>query len=225
MAVWLYPTQSPGLTLYSFIFPAQAATVWNGMAFVTFEDADWATYAITTTEIGSTGVYEVPIPSETAFVAGDYDVQIYSQSGVTPAVGDFANGGGEVTWVGPPSPPPPPGPPSFSGASSGEILLESDNDIWLVGVTNEGTGEFLNAATVTYAICPQGSSTPITGGTGTLTATGTDGNYLGIIDAAIVTPGPTNNVVDQALYNMKWTLVQGNYNRVWMDTVVMVYGG
>lgn len=106
-----------------------------------------------------------------------------------------------------------------------EILLESDNSIRLTGAKDEDTGAFLNSATVTYSICPQGSTTPITGGTGMLSyLPGSDGNYLGVVNGAIVTPGLTNGVVEGALYNVKLTLVQGNYDRVWRDLAVMVFG-
>ncbi len=107
------------------------------------------------------------------------------------------------------------------------LLMESDNLIKLSGAHDEDMEPtdqdyYLNSATVTYGIYLQGSGTPISGGTGTLTyVTGSNGNYEGVVNSTVVSP---TNVSEGYVYEVKGTLVQGNYNRVWKIYETAVYG-
>jgi hypothetical protein len=81
---------------------------------------------------------------------------------------------------------------------------------------------YLNSATVTYAIYLQGSGTPISGGTGTLDyVTASNGDYTGVVNSTVLTP---TNVLEGYVYEIKGTLVQGNYNRVWKIYETALYG-
>lgn len=70
-----------GLTIYALFFNGDGQ-VWNGTTFETYDSADWATYDVPMTEIGS-GHYHAAKPTfnATHFVA-------YSQAGGTPATTD-----------------------------------------------------------------------------------------------------------------------------------------
>lgn len=66
------------------------------------------------------------------------------------------------------------------------LYLQADNNIKLTGLSDADSGDYLNAATITYAIKNEAGAT-VTGATGTLDyVTATNGNYLGVVDSAVM---------------------------------------
>lgn len=88
---------SSGLNLYVHIRNS-AGSIWNGSAFVTWNVANWATYAIAMTEQTSSGFYSVAFPS--SITAGKYSFFVYQRVGGSPAVGDIATGADDFLWDG-----------------------------------------------------------------------------------------------------------------------------
>lgn len=64
-----------------------AGAVWNGSAFVAWNVANWATYALALTEQTGSGFFTANMPAGLA--AGIYSVNYYRQAGASPAQGDF----------------------------------------------------------------------------------------------------------------------------------------
>ena len=113
-----------GLVVYAVIRNA-SDQVWNGTAFVTYNAANWTTYAVTLTEQGATGHYSAAFPAGIstaglyAFVsyvrsggsAATTDAKVFEGtidtrttavdlSGVTTALDNLANGTSKVTLAG-----------------------------------------------------------------------------------------------------------------------------
>lgn len=89
-----YPT---GNTLYALLFN-DVGQVWNGAAFEVLADANWLTYDIAMTELGtSPGVYAGDMPGA---VAGAYSFDIRLQAGGSPATSDSSIGNGAIQWDG-----------------------------------------------------------------------------------------------------------------------------
>ena len=76
-----------GFTAYSHIRKTSDGTVWNGSSFVSWNAANWATYAVSLTEQTSSGYYQGTFP---AGITDDdsYFISTYGQEGGSPAVGD-----------------------------------------------------------------------------------------------------------------------------------------
>lgn len=87
-------------TLYFRVFNA-LGQVWNGAAFVTFNVANLATYAIALPEQSSpgSGYYLGDFPTGIA-VAGRYDVVAFEQAGGSPTVADALVAAIEINWDG-----------------------------------------------------------------------------------------------------------------------------
>jgi hypothetical protein len=88
-----------GRTLYAVVRSSTAA-IWNGSALVSFNDANWATYAVGLIEQGSSGFYIGDFP---AVAAGTYNFEVRNQAGGSPAISpatDAAVGIGQVEWDG-----------------------------------------------------------------------------------------------------------------------------
>jgi hypothetical protein len=64
-----------------------------------YNAANWTAYAITMTEIGSTGEYAASFPTAIS-AAGIYDVILYARAGASPATSDTKIGGGILLWDG-----------------------------------------------------------------------------------------------------------------------------
>lgn len=80
-----------GLTAYSHIRKISDGTVWNGSAFVTYNQADWSSYAVSLTEQTNSGYYQGTFP--TGINDNDsYFIATYGQVGGSPAVGDTGIG-------------------------------------------------------------------------------------------------------------------------------------
>lgn len=77
---------SQGQTVYVFIWNA-LGQIWNGSAFVTYVEANWATYAITATEQAGSGSYFATIPVGIT-AAGTYSWAAYIQLAGSPAALD-----------------------------------------------------------------------------------------------------------------------------------------
>lgn len=91
-------THSTGNTIYLVLLNT-ASQVYNTSttSFETPQNANWANYAITATEAGTTGIYRGDMPS---VAAGIYYLVAYKQSGGSPAVGDSDIGEGAMEWDG-----------------------------------------------------------------------------------------------------------------------------
>lgn len=85
-----------GETLYVVITNDQGDW-WNGTTFESFVGANWATYAVTMNEWGSSAIYRVGVPD---LPAGQYDYFIRRRAGASPAQGDPNIGQGSLAWTG-----------------------------------------------------------------------------------------------------------------------------
>lgn len=85
-----------GRTLYAVIRSA-VGQVWNGSAFETYTGGNWATYAVSLTEQGTSGYYAGTFPTTSA---GVYLIEVRDRSGGSPATTDPLAGSGEVEWSG-----------------------------------------------------------------------------------------------------------------------------
>lgn len=88
-----------GLTLYATLHNS-TGQVWNGSSFVSYNSANWSTYAISLTEQTGSGYYTAAFPSVTA---GKYTVKAYKQFAGSPAIDDGAIGPmsiGSIQWTG-----------------------------------------------------------------------------------------------------------------------------
>jgi hypothetical protein len=90
-----------GLTVYAVVFSA-SGQFWNTSGTPAFEaetDANWASYAISLAQAGTTAVYMGSFPSAIT-TAGEYCVQFRQQGGASPALSDPILGMGEILWTG-----------------------------------------------------------------------------------------------------------------------------
>lgn len=91
-----------GLTVYA-IIRDNSGNVYDGSSLVTFNAANWTSYAQSLTEQGATGYYNLTFPS---LSNGIYSVTYYSQSGGSAAItdekiqADFVNIADEVATPG-----------------------------------------------------------------------------------------------------------------------------
>lgn len=86
-----------GLTAYAFIRDS-SGNIWNGSSFVSFNVANWATYAISMTEQTSSGFYSGAFPSSIS--QGRYYLSIHFQRTGSPTAGDEVIGQGSLNWDG-----------------------------------------------------------------------------------------------------------------------------
>lgn len=85
-------------TLYARIFNT-AGLWWNGATFEAYASANYASYVVTMTEQGTSGVYVADFPALIT-TGGTYEFYIHGQSGVSPAEGDIVVGTGKLDWNG-----------------------------------------------------------------------------------------------------------------------------
>jgi hypothetical protein len=85
MARELNVSYNDGSVLYAIIRRASDGKVWNGSAFVTWADADIATYDVALTPL-SGDFYAADFPS--AIDTGTYFINYYVRAGATPAISD-----------------------------------------------------------------------------------------------------------------------------------------
>lgn len=76
---------------------SSSGKIWNGAAFVTISTGDWTGYALTMTEVGSTGTYRATMP---AVSAGLYHFTAYIRAGAAPASTDVQFDADEYAWAG-----------------------------------------------------------------------------------------------------------------------------
>ena len=74
-----------GQIAYAMLWDEVNGIVYNGVGFVSYNQSDWATYAIPLTEKSGSGFYTATFP---VIAAGLYRWIIYVQLGGTPAAGD-----------------------------------------------------------------------------------------------------------------------------------------
>jgi hypothetical protein len=89
---------SPGLTIDANVISSTAQR-WNGTAFETYSSANYANYAITMTENGSSGIYIGSFPT-TITTGGTYQIIFYRRSGASPAEGDAIVSTQDLVWNG-----------------------------------------------------------------------------------------------------------------------------
>ncbi len=89
-----------GLTVYALIFNPQNF-IWNTstLAFESPLSTSWTNYAVAMTEIDNSGVYEGNFPSGITSPA-IYHVNIKTQAGGSPVVGDTLSATGDISWSG-----------------------------------------------------------------------------------------------------------------------------
>lgn len=86
-----------GLTVYAFLRDSTGA-IWNGSSFVSYNEANWATYALSMTEQASSGFYSVAFP--VAVSSGRYYLTIHAAITGSPATKDDVIGQGSINWDG-----------------------------------------------------------------------------------------------------------------------------
>ena len=92
-------TTTAGTNVYV-VLRNPSGQVWNGSAFVTFADANIATYAIALTQQGTaSGYYSGDFPT-TITTPCLYNAVAYKRSGGSPAVSDTALASGNIQWNG-----------------------------------------------------------------------------------------------------------------------------
>lgn len=86
------------------------------------------------------------------------------------------------------------------------LYISEDMNLKWTGASDDEAGTYLNTATVTAQV--KTSAGVAVGSPVTLSyVTSSDGNYLGILDAAV-----TATLTENAQYRIEYTLTQGNYN-------------
>lgn len=87
-----------GKTCYVLIrSPNASEDIWNGSAFETYNNSNYATYVISAVEQGLSGFYVYNVPS---LPAGTYDVVAMDQLGGSPSQSDLPAAGGTIDWTG-----------------------------------------------------------------------------------------------------------------------------
>lgn len=87
------------------------------------------------------------------------------------------------------------------------IPIGGDCDVTYDGAQPRTGGSYLNSGTCTYAL-KDADGNAVASGTGTLSyVAASDGNYLGVIDAAV-----TATLTPDAWYYVEITFSQGGYN-------------
>lgn len=83
-------------TIYA-VIRSVTATWWNGATFEAYNATDWPNYAVTTTQVGTSGYFTGSTP---ALTAGIYDVGFRLKATGTAAPSDLTVGGFEGYWDG-----------------------------------------------------------------------------------------------------------------------------
>ena len=87
------------------------------------------------------------------------------------------------------------------------LFIGCDENVSYAGASDAITGTYLNTGTCTYSLQTV-ATPPVVIDSGTLSyVAASNGNYLGIIDAAI-----TGALTNGQTYNVVVTFAQGNYN-------------
>lgn len=85
-------------TVYCLIFQTSTGKIWNGTAFETYTNANYANYPVSLTEQGSSNIYIGNFPA--AIPAGTYGVVVVKQLAGSPAQTDQKIGNGNIEWNG-----------------------------------------------------------------------------------------------------------------------------
>ena len=96
----LKASYSTGSNLYTVVVSA-TGTAWNTVtpAFEAIQNANWANYAVSYTEQGTTGLYLATFPAGIVTL-GTYNAYTYIRLGSTAAVGDTLLGTASLDWSG-----------------------------------------------------------------------------------------------------------------------------
>jgi hypothetical protein len=129
---------SSGLVLYAVVRDSSARPWHTGTnAFVSYQDAQWSSYAITLTEQGTCGLYVGSFPAALTAM-GLYSVDVRQRAGASPATSDHNVGSGTIVWMG-----------TREGFvytdASGRVRLDTDQPIAPSNVA-QTVGDALNAA-------------------------------------------------------------------------------
>lgn len=103
---------------------------------------------------------------------------------------------------------------------SDSIYINEDNQVTWDAMKLASSGEFVNDATVTYAL-KDNAGTGVSGGTGTLDyVSGSDGNYSAIIDKTV-----TTLLSEGAAYYLELTATSGSADGFRRIRYVATYQG
>ena len=91
-------TDTAARTLYA-VIENPAGQVWNGSSFAAYADANWAAYAVSVPEQGTSQQYVGNMPAGIT-TAARYSVIIYERQGAGAAVTDPVVGQGILDWTG-----------------------------------------------------------------------------------------------------------------------------
>jgi hypothetical protein len=87
-----------GRTVYCLIFQTSTGKIWNGSAFETYTNANYANYPVSLVEQGGSNIYIGNMPG--AIPAGTYGVVVVNQLAGSPAQTDQKIGNGNIEWNG-----------------------------------------------------------------------------------------------------------------------------
>lgn len=104
-----------GLTVYFLVFNA-TGQVYNGSSYVSYVAANYTTYAVSSSALGSSGIYAGNMPTSSA---GVYSLIARKQSGGSPAESDTDVAEGTLFWDGSTSA------IALSSAGLDQVLIES----------------------------------------------------------------------------------------------------
>ncbi len=91
--------QAPtGQTWYVFLIDPATGFWWNGSAFEAYNASNYATYVVTSTEYGTTGVFRFTVPA--SLPSGTFAVGAKQRAGGSPAQSDPNGSGGGLEWNG-----------------------------------------------------------------------------------------------------------------------------
>jgi hypothetical protein len=161
-------TPAPSFAPY-FNLCAPLGTFWNGTGFEIENDSHWASYVITMTALGTSGIFNGTTPP--TLPAGSYDVDIRVPAASTPAPTDTIQGSGSGYWDG-------------TNWQSPQSMLLTYSGIEVAGVVSDSapsptafkaTGLILSAVSGFYV----GQVLKFTGGTGCPGASALVTGYVG----------------------------------------------
>lgn len=112
-----------GSNLYYLIWDNNA-NVWNGSAFVAYNDSNWDTYVNSLSESGTCGYFVATFPVNVP--PGVYAIDVRVQEGGSPAVSDNSFGNETLEWT-------------------GSDIVDTIRNVKIDGITLESAIEFIMA--------------------------------------------------------------------------------
>lgn len=97
MANKLHAVAEPGSNIY-YLVRDNNANVWNGSAFVSYNESNWSDYVNSMSEDGTCGYFTATFPSSIS--AGVYSIDVRKQVGASADASDTHQGQGTLEWTG-----------------------------------------------------------------------------------------------------------------------------